>query len=355
MGTTQQDLHLNRRGFLGISLGGTLALALPVSPARAQGRNLGKIEYGVASVDAIYAMAYVALKQRYFEAEGLEVGYLNSQSGPRSKQMLAAGQLFVTTTGANDSVALTLSGKPSVLIFGFDTRVGFANILVNKELYDTGKVRRLEDLAGQTLAVTQPQAATWLMAIYILEQVGVKDKVTIRGLGDFVTMMGAVKTKQAAATMATVSMIDAAREQGWGVPLFDVTEAQQWTRIFGGDLPGVCCYILEESARRKPEVAQAFINGMVKGSDFVKASSPEVIADLIYADYLSGFPRDAVIKAIRLYKQNWWNFTNIISKDSYDRLLKIMGGGRQYSDEEIRKVPYEAGVDVSFVRRARKL
>src|SRR5438552_4121723 len=190
--------HLDRRSFLEVTLGGTLALTLP-APALAQGKKLGKIEHGVASVDAIYATPYVALKKNFFEAEGLEVAYLNSQSGPRSKQMLAAQQLFVTTTGANDSVALTLSGKASVIVFGLDNRVGFANILVNKELYDSGKVRKLEDLAGQTLAVTQPQAATWLMAIYILDKVGVKDKVTVRGLGDFVTMMGAVKTKQAAA------------------------------------------------------------------------------------------------------------------------------------------------------------
>jgi hypothetical protein len=32
-----------------------------------------------------------------------------------------------------------------------------------------------------------------------------------------------------------------------------------------------------------------------------------------------------------------------------------MGGGRQYSDDEIKKVPYEVGVDMSFVRKARKL
>ena len=181
--------QFDRRSFLEVTLGGTLALALP-RPSLAQGRKLGKIEYGVASVDAIYATPYVALKKNFFEAEGLEVAYLNSQSGPRSKQMLAAQQLFVTTTGANDSVALTLSGKASVLVFGLDNRVGFANILVNKELYDSGKVKKLEDLAGQTLAVTQPQAATWLMAVYILDKVGVKDKVMIRGLGDFVTMMG---------------------------------------------------------------------------------------------------------------------------------------------------------------------
>ena len=44
-----------------------------------------------------------------------------------------------------------------------------------------------------------------------------------------------------------------------------------------------------------------------------------------------------------------------LSKESYDRLLRIMGDGRQYSNEELKKVPYEVGVDMSFVRKARKL
>jgi NitT/TauT family transport system substrate-binding protein len=346
---------IERRGFLGLTAAGVVSLAMPTGRAVAQARRLGKIEYGIASVDAIYSAPYVALKNGYFEAEGLEVNYLNSQSGPRSKQMLAAGQLLVTTTGANDSVALTLSGKPSVLVFGLDNRVGFANILVNKELYDSGKVRKLEDLAGQTLAVTQLQAATWLMAVYILDQVGVKDKVTIRGLGDFVTMMGAVKSKQAAATMATLSMIEKAREEGWGVPLFDVTQDRDWTRIFGGEVPGVCCYVLEETAKKRADTVQAFVNAMAKGADFLKASSPEAIAEVVYADYLSGFTREAVIKGIRVYKNNWWNYTSVISKESYDRLLKIMGDGRQYSNDELRKVPYDVAVDMSFVRKARRL
>jgi NitT/TauT family transport system substrate-binding protein len=347
-------MTLDRRGFLGLTAGGMVTLALP-DRAPAQARRLGKIEYGVASVDAIYSTAYVAFKRGFFEGEGLEVNYLNSQSGPRSKQMLAAGQLFVTTTGANDSVALTLSGKPSVLVFGLDSRVGFANILVNKELHDSGKVKRLEDLAGQTLAVTQPQAATWLMAIFICDRVGIKDKVNVRGLGDLATMMGAVKTKQAAASMATLSMIEKAREEGWGIPLFDVTSDRDWTRIFGGDVPGVTCYVLEETAKRRRDVLQAFVNAMVKGSDFLKASTPEAIADVVYADYLSGFTREAVIKAIRVYKNNWWNYSNVISRESYDRLLRIMGDGRQYSNEELKKVPYEVAVDMSFVRTARKL
>lgn len=343
---------MDRRSFLAITAGGTLAVALPL-PASGQMKKLGKIEYGVASLDPLYAAAYVAARKGLFAEEGLEVELLNSQSGPRSKQMLAAGQLFVTTTGVNDSIALTLAGKSATLVLGFDNRVAFANILVHKDLYDSGKVRKVADLAGQTIAVTQPQAATWLMAIYILDRAGLKDKVEVKGLGDFATMMGAVKTKQVAATIATVSMVDAAKQEGWGVPIFDVSDAKSWDTVFGGDVPGVGCYILADSVKKRPEVVQAFVNALVKSTDILKASSPETITDLVYEPFLSGFPRESVLRGVRVYKQTW-NYTNVIPKDGYDRLIGIMTG-RQFTEDELKKTPYETMVDMSFVKKARKL
>ncbi len=343
---------LDRRSFLSIAAGGTVIATLPALPAWAQARH-GKIDYGVASIDSLYSAIYVTLKQGYFAAEGLDVNYINSQSGPRSKQMLAAGQIFVTTTGVNDSVALTLAGKPSTVVFSFDRRVPFANILVHKDNFGPGKLQKVQDLAGKTIAVTQPQAATWLMAVYIADSAGIKDKVTVRGLGDLVTMLGAVKSKQVEATIATISMMDAAKQEGWGVPLFDVTDEKTWNEVFGGDVPGVGAYVLSDAVEKRAPAIQAFVNALVKGQDWMKVNPTEKIVDLVYQDYLSGFPREAVLRAVAIYKSSLWNDSNVLSKDSYDRLIRIMGDGRQFSNEELKTVPYEKAVNMSFVRKAR--
>jgi len=93
--------------------------------------------------------------------------------------LLAAKQIGCSTSGANDSVALSLAGKQSVLVYTFDVRVPFANIMINKEVYDSG-VNSLEKLGGRSLGITAPQSATWLMAVYMTERAGLKDKVTIR-------------------------------------------------------------------------------------------------------------------------------------------------------------------------------
>jgi NitT/TauT family transport system substrate-binding protein len=137
--------------------------------------------------------------------------------------------------------------------------------------------------------------------------------------------------------------------------LFDVTDEKNWNETFGGDVPGVGCYVLSESIEKRGPAIQAFVNAMVKGSEWTKANSAEAIVDLIYQDYLSGFPKEAALRAVRIYKDSVWNYTNVLDKATYDRLLRIMGDGRQFSNDELKNVPYEKSVDMTFVRKARKL
>ena len=131
----------------------------------------------------------------------------------------------------------------------------------------------------------------------------------------------------------------------------DEIEEQTWNGVFGGDVPGVGCYALAESVKKRPEVVQAFVNALVKATDIVRGASPEAIADIVYEPFLSGFPRESVVRGLTVYKQTW-NYTNVIPKDGYDRLLGIMAG-RQFTPEELKKTPYETMVDMSFVRKAR--
>ena len=342
-------IPMNRREFMGLAVGGTVLAVIPGMPARAA--DLGNVKFGVASIDPYSSPIYVADKLGYWKKEGLDVDYFNSQSGPRSKQMLAAKQIFMTSSGMNDSIALSLAGKPAVVVAGLDNRVTFANILVRN---DRPELKGVADLSGKTIAVTQPQAATWLMAVYITQQSGVGDKVAIKGLGDFTTMMGAVKSGSVDGCMATVSMINTAREQGWGKALFDVTEAAAWNKVFGGDITGVCCYVLQESIASNRDQIQVLVNGVCKGTDFVKTQSAEEITTLLQKDYFEGFTKQAIIDGINIYKKTW-NYTNIVNKEVYDRLLQVMGDGRQYKNEELATYPYEKGVDMSFVKKARSI
>lgn len=332
----------------------TGASLLRIGGAQAQAK-LGKAVYGQGSIDPIFTAGYVALKKGYFTEAGLEVEYLNSQSGPRTNQMIAAGQILFGATAATAAPAVTVAGKPAALIYGFDRRMTYANVIVRKADFDSGKFKSLKDLAGQRIGATQPGSVTALMAVYLMQQAGISDKVDIRPLGDLATMLGALKTGSVAASMATASMMEQAIQEGWGVAIFNGTDDAVWNEFMGGDVPGIAAYALRETIEKRPELVQAFVTGLVKAQDLINASSAEAVTELVYGDYLNALSRPAVLKAVALYKERVWLKNNIISEDAYNRMTRIMGDGRQFSNDEIKTVPYAKCVDMSFVRKARNI
>ena len=193
------------------------------------------------------------------------------------------------------------------------------------------------------------------MALYLMQKAGVADKVDIRPLGDLATMLGALKTGSVAASMATMSMMEQARQEGWGVPIFDATTEASWNEFMGGDVPGIAALTLESTIQKRPEVVQAFVTAMVKAQDFITANSAAAITDAICDDFLSAFPRAAIEKTLGVYKETVFLKDNIITQDAYDRMTAIMGDGRQFSNDEIKTVPYAKCVNMSFVRKARGL
>jgi NitT/TauT family transport system substrate-binding protein len=345
--TTRRRVLAATGALAGVTLiGGRVAFAQP---------KLGRVVYGQGSIDPFFAAGYVALKKGYFGEAGLEVEYLNSQSGPRTNQLLAAGQIAFGATAATAAPALTLAGKPATLVFGFDRKLTYANVIVRREDFDSGKIKSLKDLAGKRVGATQPQSSTWLMALYLMQKAGVADKVDIRPLGDLATMLGALKTGSVAASMATMSMMEQAKQEGWGVPIFDATTEASWNEFMGGDVPGIAALTLQDTIQKRPETVQAFVTGLVKAQDFITAHSAAEIADAIYDDYLNAFPRAAIEKTLGVYKETVFLKDNLITQDAYDRMTAIMGDGRQFSNDEIKTVPYAKCVDMSFVRKARGL
>ena len=347
---TQSKLISTRRRELLIAAGALTGASLTGS-AFAQAKT--KVVYGQGSIDPIFTAGYVALKKGYFADAGLDVEYLNSQSGPRTMQMLAAGQIQFGATAATAAPALTLAGKAATLIYGFDKRMTYANVIVRKADFDAGKIKTLKDLAGKKIAATQPGSVTAVMALFLAERAGIAGKVEIRPLADLATMLGALKTGSVDASMATASMMEQAIAEGWGVAIFDGTSDAVWNDLMGGDVPGIAALTLKDTADKRPEIVQAFVGGLVKAQDLINTTAPDALTDLIYTDFLNALARPAVLKAITLYKQSVWLKDNVITEDAYNRVARVMGDGRQFSNEQMKSATYAQCANMSFVRKAR--
>jgi NitT/TauT family transport system substrate-binding protein len=346
-GKSMSQGMIDRRALLQFAAAGSTLLFSPRTAMAAD-----TVSVGAAGLDVAYAAIYVAIKKGYFAQAGLAVEHINSQSGPRGKQMLSASQIFASSSGSSDSVALTMAGKPAVLVFNMERRPAAANVIVHKDLFDAG-LKDVKGLKGRKIGITQPQGWTWLLAAYIAEAVNLKDSIELKALGDFTTMLGAVKAKSVDGCIATFPMVERAVEEGWGVPIFQVGKDADWQVAFKGDLPGTGLFVLQDTVREKPEQVAKLVAGLVKASDFLKSSSADEIADVIQADYLPGTPKAALVSGINQYKAVW-NYDNEYSPEAYASLLNVMGSGRMYPTADLlEKAKYADAVDMSFVRKAR--
>ncbi|KAG1440370.1 hypothetical protein G6F57_019050 [Rhizopus arrhizus] len=93
---------------------------------------------------------------------------------------------------------------------------------------------------------------------------------------------------------------------------------------------------------------------MVKAQDFITANTAAGITDVIYDDYLNAFPRAAIEKTLGVYKDTVFLKDNLITEDAYNRMTAIMGDGRQFSNDEIKTVPYAKCVNMGFAYQSRQ-
>lgn len=348
---------LDRRHLL--QFGGAAMVASAFINRDAYAQSPEPFDLALAGIDIQYSAVYVAKAKGYFSEQGITLNMINSQSGPRTRQIVAAGQALVGMSAALDSTALTAAGKQSTLILGIDKRMAWANILVRKQDVDSGKLRTVKDLDGLVIAVTQPLSAATATAQYITQKAGAK-KIEFKSVGDMVNMYSALKSGQVDACIATLLMVDQATQDGWGVPLFSSADDAAWNSIVGGDAPGIACFTLQDSIQNpaKARLLQGFVSSMVKAQDFIMSNSATAIGDVIFDEYFQGgFQRPVFERTLAFLKDKVYSSDNMITSEGYGRMMSIVRLGGLIPEVDLDKptILYDKAVDLSFVKNARKI
>ncbi|MEH2563580.1 NitT/TauT family transport system substrate-binding protein [Bradyrhizobium sp. AZCC 2289] len=345
----------DRRGFVQGAL--ATSAILTVGGARALAQPRGKMTVGFGAVDLHCLTPFVAKSGKFFEEAGLDVTLIDTQTGPRSRQVLAAGQVLVALSAAMDAPALTIAGRRSRIIFGIDRKMDWANIVVRKEDVDSGRIRSLRDLSGKTIASTQPKSASEAVFRYLLGQVGVED-AKIRAVGNNTTCLAMLKSKQVDATFAAPLHLDQITQaDGWAAAVFSTGDEKTWNDVVGGEAPGLAYYALESALQDRPDDLRAFVTAMVKAQDFILKKDVETVEEMVFEDYFAAFNRVAFRRALGFMKQSIFSSTNIIEADAYDRMLTVMRVGELQTADELANpdVAYNRGTSFDFVKKARGL
>jgi NitT/TauT family transport system substrate-binding protein len=121
------------------------------------------VRYGVQP-GSVYAGAFIARDLGYFAEEGLDVDLIPFSSASEIIPALATGQLEAGGISTNpamwNAVARGVQLKAVLDIYQFIPGRPTIAVVARKPVYDSGQVRRLEDLRGQNVAVTPPGAGT---------------------------------------------------------------------------------------------------------------------------------------------------------------------------------------------------
>ena len=344
-------MNLNKRQFLAGSAAFAGAMTGWTISARAGG-ELITVSHSVNTT--IYAAHMVAQAKGFAEAEGLDMRVIEAQGGSNVRKILAAGQVGYALGDSSHPLQLTNRGKPSKVLMATDNRCSYANIVIRKELYDQG-IDTLEKLAeyrrdGElpVIAATGIGSGTWVYGTYVLETKGIGDNFNWVAGGGSKTLLGGLQTGKFDAVMAVPAWFFAAEDGGYGKLIYDISDADSWGKVFGGNIPATVVYVLDDAITENAETTQKYVNAMYKSMQWLGESSVADIAAVV-GPLMPGFAPELVAREIEYYKKIW-QFDGSFPEADFDNGAKVWFREKT----KIDKVGYADVADMSFLENAKK-
>jgi ABC-type nitrate/sulfonate/bicarbonate transport system substrate-binding protein len=150
-----------------------LLLAFPkLSPAQAQ----PNVNIAYAAISPIFAGVWMAKEVGAFEKQGLKADLIYISSGSITVQAMVGGNLDMTVAASNAVVSSVLRGAPLVAVGSITNRPAMS-------LFVQPEITRPEQLQGKVLAITRHGSSTHFLTQFVIEKLGLKDKVKIQPMG----------------------------------------------------------------------------------------------------------------------------------------------------------------------------
>jgi NitT/TauT family transport system substrate-binding protein len=280
----------------------------------------------------------------------------STNAGARARAMLAAGEAQMAHGDASHPLQLNGKGKKAKILLATQMVGSISNIVIRTDLYAAGidTVAKLAaykrpDGAKPIVAVTSIGSGTWMFGTYVFQSKGFGDKVNYVPGGGTKTMLGGLETKQFDVIMAPPAWQLEAENRGIGKSLYDVRKAGVWERDFGGTMPVLVIYTLDDVIEQKPQLVQSTINALYKAMRWMKASSTDDIYALVGEKYY-GTNDPAAIKVELGFDKDSWAYTGTVTKEDFDRAGKVW----YRNGTGIPPTKYEDVVDMSFLQKAQK-
>ena len=111
-----------------------------------------------------------------FEKKGFKAEMVYISSGSVTVQAMVGGNLDMSIAASNAVISAILHGAPLIAVGSITNRPAMS-------LFVQSEISRPEQLQGKTLAITRHGSSTHFLTLFMLEKLGLQDKVKIQPMG----------------------------------------------------------------------------------------------------------------------------------------------------------------------------
>ena len=289
-----------------------------------------------------YAPQYVALKEGFFEKEGLKIELTNGGGADKVMTAVVSGQSDIGLAGPESCIYVMNQGKE-------DYPVVFAQLTKRDGSFLVGRSDAAfswENLRGKTIIGGRAGGVPEMTLEYVMRLNGIVPGVDATvdtsvqfnmmagsftgGNGDYVTLFEPTATQVAQA--------------GKGYILTSIGQES-------GEIPYTAYFADQSYIKDHADLIQSFTNAVAKGQKWVQEHSAEEIAKAI-ADQFPDTDVDVLTTVAQRYKDiDAWNDTPVMKQESLERLETVMETAGQL--EHSQWVDFSKLVDNSFAEKAK--
>lgn len=275
-----------------------------------------KLRIAEVTHSIFYTPQYVALSEGYFKDEGLDVELILTPGADKVTAAVLSGDVEIGFCGPEATIYVYQSGEKDYLKTFAQLTKKDGSFIVSREKINNFKP---SDLIGKTIVGGRKGGMPEMTLEWALRENSVilGTDVTIDTSIAFAAMQGAfIGGTGDFVTLFEPNATDV-EKNGYGYVVASVGE-------LGGNAPYTAYNARKSFIDNNPDIIKGFNNAINKALKFVRDNDSTTIAKSIHSHFIDMSIEDLAKSIERYKKQDTWNETTKLTKESFDHLQDIM-------------------------------
>ncbi len=304
--------------------------------------ELQTINLSEVTRSVFYSPQYVAIKNGYFEKNGMKIELTTGQGADAVMTAVLANQADIGFAGPEASIYVYNEGKEDhTEVFAQLTKRD-GSFLISREPNDNFSWK---DIKGKTVIPGRKGGVPYMTLEYVLKQNEINPQ-TDASLDDsikFDLMAGAFSAGNADYVTLFEPTASQTVAQGKGYIVASIGEA-------AGEIPYTAYFAKQSYINENKDIIQGFTNSIYEGQQWVKNHTAREIAEVVQ-EFFPDTDLDMLESAIQSYKNiDAWNETPVMTEESFSRLEDVMIEAGELQE----KVPFNEIVNNTYAENAIK-